>query len=113
MNHKIEFIEKFVPDDVKLHLIGHSIGSKICLELVKQFKTKHNAAAYLLFPTLERMAETPSGRKLWPILGPLRNIVVMGASVINRLPESWLATIIQWFISNNTFEKVPLSLSKF
>lgn len=96
VNHKIEFIETYVPGDVALHFIGHSIGAKICVELVKRYRTKHRAAGYLLFPTLERMAETPSGRKLWPVLGPLRKAVVFAASLVYRLPESWLTTIVQW-----------------
>ncbi|KZS08049.1 Lipid droplet-associated hydrolase [Daphnia magna] len=96
VNHKIKFIDTYVPTDVNLHFIGHSIGAKICVELVKRYRKTHNAAAYLLFPTLERMAQTPSGRKLWPILGPFRKVVVLAASLINRLPESWLTTIVQW-----------------
>lgn len=102
VNHKIKFIDTYVPTDVNLHFIGHSIGAKICVELVKRYRKTHNAAAYLLFPTLERMAQTPSGRKLWPILGPFRKVVVLAASLINRLPESWLTTIVQWAMRNTT-----------
>jgi len=80
-------------------LIGHSIGAKICVELVKRYKERNNAAAYLLFPTLERMAETPQGRKMWPILGPLRRPVILTVSLINWLiPETWLHSIVGWFL---------------
>lgn len=96
VNHKFAFVDTYVPAGVKVHFIGHSIGAKICIELVKQYKEKHDASAYLLFPTLERMAQTPSGRKLWPFLGPLRKVVVYAASLVNFLPESWLTTIVQW-----------------
>ena len=99
VNHKIEFIDKYIPDGVNLHLIGHSIGAKICVELVKRYKERNNAAAYLLFPTLERMAETPQGRKMWPILGPLRRPVILTVSLINWLmPETWLHSIVGWFL---------------
>lgn len=104
VNHKIAFIETYVPADVNLHFIGHSIGSKISVELVKRYRKTHNAAGYLLFPTLERMAETPSGRKLWPMFGPLRKTVVLAASFIYRLPESWLTTIVQWVLRKTKFE---------
>ena len=86
-----------------MHFIGHSIGAKICVELVKRFRAKHNAATYLLFPTLERLAQTPNGRKIWPILGPLRKVVVFAASFVHRLPESWLATVVKWAIRKNIF----------
>ena len=104
--HKQCFIDKYVPEDVTLHLIGHSIGAKICTELLARFSAssvKRQASAYLLFPTLERMAETPNGRKLWPILGPLRKPVVLVASLLYRLPESWLASIVRWFLSIQFF----------
>lgn len=101
VNHKFDFIDTYVPaDNVNLHFIGHSIGSKICIELVKRYRTKYNAAAYLLFPTLERMAQTPKGRKLWPILGPLRKVVVFAASFLQRLPESWLTSVVHWAMRN-------------
>jgi alpha-beta hydrolase superfamily lysophospholipase len=103
VNHKIDFIDTYVPADVNLHFIGHSIGAKICVELVKRYRDTHNAAAYLLFPTLERMAQTPSGRKLWPILGPLRKVVVFAASLLHRLPESWLTPIVEWAMRKDKY----------
>lgn len=101
--HKLHFINNYVPNDVELHLIGHSIGAKICLELLSRLASEsgenRRASAYLLFPTLERMAETPNGRRMWPLLGPLRKPVVLAASLIHRLiPESWLTTVVQWFL---------------
>ena len=103
INHKVDFVNRYVPADANLHFIGHSIGAKICVELVKRFRAKHNAATYLLFPTLERLAQTPNGRKIWPILGPLRKVVVFAASIVHRLPESWLATVVKWAIRKNIF----------
>lgn len=84
---------------MKLHLIGHSIGGKIAAELVKHYCNDYDINAYLLFPTLERMAQTPSGQRLRPFLGPLRKMVVLLASVINRLPDSWVTSLLQLFLS--------------
>ena len=62
IQHKVEFIRNFVPDNVKIHLVGHSIGSKISMELLKfediSDKVRH---CYLLFPTIERMVESRNG----------------------------------------------------
>lgn len=52
------------------------------------------------------MAQTPSGRRLRPFLGPLRNMVVFAASVINRLPESWVTSLLQMFLSKNYSVKI-------
>ena len=80
-------------------MIGHSIGAKICVELVKRYKEKHNAVAYLLFPVMERIAETHFGRILWPFIGPLRKPVILTVSLINKLmPQAWLHSIVDWFL---------------
>ncbi|XP_059352982.1 lipid droplet-associated hydrolase-like [Daphnia carinata] len=88
VKHKIKFIDTYVLTDVNVHFIGHSTGAKICIQLVKQYCKIHKAVAYLLFPTLARIAKTPNGWKLWPIAGPLRKLFVIAANLLNRLKES-------------------------
>lgn len=60
--HKIDFLEKYVPENVKIHLIGHSVGAWTILQLLKReeirMKVHH---CYLLFPTIERMKVSPAG----------------------------------------------------
>lgn len=65
MDHKIEFIERFLPKDFKVHLIGHSVGSWMCLNLLKlpQF-SQQVQHAYFMFPTIERMSESAKGRRV-------------------------------------------------
>jgi len=107
IEHKIDFISKYVPSGVKLHLIGHSIGAKISVELVNHYLNDYDVSAYLLFPTLERMAQTPKGQRLALLLGPgsfrssIRSAVVLLASVINKFPESWLISLLHWVLRVN------------
>lgn len=62
---QVAFIKQYVPKDAKLHLVGHSIGSWCILQLLKdQEIAKQVVRCYLLFPTIERMAETPNGKFL-------------------------------------------------
>lgn len=62
VNHKIDFISKFVPQGVKVHLVSHSIGSKISLELLKINSISSKIQqCYLLFPTIERMVDSGNG----------------------------------------------------
>lgn len=62
---QVEFINKYVPKDARLHLIGHSIGSWMILNMMKdELIAKRVTKSYLLFPTVERMAESPNGRLL-------------------------------------------------
>lgn len=60
---QVEFIKTYVPEDAELYLIGHSIGAWVVLNLMKnQDINKRVKKSYLLFPTIEHMAETPNGR---------------------------------------------------
>lgn len=59
----MEFIRRYVPADVKIHLIGHSIGAWIALEMLKVNDISERIhQCYFLFPTIERMADSPNGR---------------------------------------------------
>jgi len=70
--HKLAFIRDHIPPPPRTHphlqliLIGHSIGCYMILSLLRSRVRVHRAA--LLFPTVERMAESPSGRVITPLL---------------------------------------------
>ncbi|KXJ69269.1 hypothetical protein RP20_CCG028031 [Aedes albopictus] len=76
LQHKIDFIRKYVPADVKIHLIGHSIGCYLALELLKipdiSERIQH---CYFLFPTIERMADARNGFILTKIINPIYFVV--------------------------------------
>jgi len=67
VEHKLRFIEEYIPDNCDLYLVGHSIGSKIISELLKDSVMANRVCvkrSVFLFPTLQKMRETPNGRKL-------------------------------------------------
>ncbi|XP_055547534.1 lipid droplet-associated hydrolase [Wyeomyia smithii] len=76
LQHKVEFIRKYVPKQVKIHLIGHSIGCYLALELLKipdiSERIQH---CYMLFPTIERMANSKNGFILTKIISPIYCII--------------------------------------
>lgn len=62
IKHKIEFISTFVPRGVKIHLVSHSIGAQISLELLKDSLMSYKIhQCYMLFPTIERMVDSSNG----------------------------------------------------
>lgn len=72
INHKVEFIRTFFPENVKIHLIGHSVGSWEILELLKiPDISKRISKCYLLFPTIERMVESKNGVLLYHWIDPV------------------------------------------
>ncbi|XP_055603510.1 lipid droplet-associated hydrolase [Uranotaenia lowii] len=72
LQHKVQFIRKYVPENVKIHLIGHSIGCYLALELLKipdiSARIQH---CYFLFPTIERMVESKNGFILTKVVNPV------------------------------------------
>ena len=82
IRHKLAFIYATLMKDCKITFIGHSIGCQIIMELMKELsyedvncdKTKAISQtiptltinkAYFLFPTIERMRQSPAGRVTW------------------------------------------------
>lgn len=81
---QVDFFRKYIPTDVRIHIIGHSIGSYIALELLENsFINDRVSNAYLLFPTVEHMAMTAHGKFLNRYI---RRIV-------------WLIVILSWIFT--------------
>ncbi|KAM3932387.1 lipid droplet-associated hydrolase isoform 2-T2 [Leptodactylus fuscus] len=87
IKHKLFFLKQNVPADVKLVLIGHSIGCYIILEMMKRSPELKVLKSILLFPTIERMAQSPQGKIMTPWLCNLRYVVYMPLYLLSFLPE--------------------------
>ncbi|XP_053445106.1 lipid droplet-associated hydrolase [Nycticebus coucang] len=68
IEHKLTFLRTHVPKDMKLVLIGHSVGSYFALQMLKRAPELPVIRSFLLFPTIERMSESPNGRIATPLL---------------------------------------------
>lgn len=101
VRHKIEFIEKYVPAGVKIHLMGHSIGAWMIFQMLQhETVRKRIKKCYLLFPTVERMIESPNGWNFTKIGLPLYSVFGFLIPLFNRLPELLRIFLIQiyfWF----------------
>ncbi|XP_057654011.1 lipid droplet-associated hydrolase isoform X2 [Diorhabda carinulata] len=65
VQNKVNFFAKYIPENAKIHLIGHSIGSYMVLELLENPSlSKRINHSYLLFPTIENMANSKNGKIL-------------------------------------------------
>lgn len=104
LQHKVDFIRKYVPSDVKIHLIGHSIGAYLALELLKipdiSDRIQH---CYMLFPTIERMVNTKNGFILTRIVKPFYFLVQWFYQCFALLPtviKVWI--IYAYFVISRT-----------
>lgn len=105
IQHKIAFLRAHVPKDVKLVLIGHSIGSYIVLRVMKDAPELPVIHSFLLFPTIERMAETPNGRIATPLLCWFRYALYATSYLLLKpCPE-----IIKSFIIKKALEKLSFT----
>ncbi|XP_068842205.1 lipid droplet-associated hydrolase isoform X2 [Capricornis sumatraensis] len=72
VEHKLAFLRTQVPKEMKLVVIGHSIGSYFSLEILKHAPELPVIHSILLFPTIERISESPKGKFATPLLCWLR-----------------------------------------
>uniref|UniRef100_A0A8D8WKI4 Lipid droplet-associated hydrolase n=1 Tax=Cacopsylla melanoneura TaxID=428564 RepID=A0A8D8WKI4_9HEMI len=89
IQHKIDFIRSHIPSHITIYLIGHSVGSKIIMDLVKQAPdiSSRTGGCYLLFPTLERIRNTPAADFVVPLLTYLGPVLLFLASIFRLFPR--------------------------
>nr|Q8BVA5.1 RecName: Full=Lipid droplet-associated hydrolase; AltName: Full=Lipid droplet-associated serine hydrolase; Short=mLDAH [Mus musculus]BAC37539.1 unnamed protein product [Mus musculus] len=96
IEHKIAFLRAHVPKDVKLILIGHSVGTYMTLHVMKRVLELPVAHAFLLFPTIERMSESPNGKFATPFLCQFRYLLYATSYLLFKpCPEVIKSFIIQ------------------
>jgi len=106
---KVEYIDELrlqYGRNVKLGIMGHSVGAYICQEIMKQ---RPEAVDYMygLFPTIAHIAKSPNGLKLAPIFNPAVITLVTAFLVcLNAIIPSW---IIEGLIRGVTGQHRPAS----
>jgi pimeloyl-ACP methyl ester carboxylesterase len=104
INDKIHYIQKHLKENhsniTNLILIGHSIGCHIVLhvasELEKQNSNIKIVKSICLFPTVERMALTPQGRLVTPLLEYFLWLYLLIAFIITKLPLVIIDRATRW-----------------
>jgi pimeloyl-ACP methyl ester carboxylesterase len=104
IEHKLETIENFLPrnNNHRLILIGHSIGAFMVLKMIDKLENRLDRA-FLLFPTIERMEESDSGRRFVRFYPILIYLLPFLCSMINLLfPFDWLKRkFLSYYFSNS------------
>lgn len=77
VDHKVKIIEKLIPKHCKLHIIAHSMGAKVTLDLLKtSLAAKRIERCYLLFPTIEHIGDTPNAQFIKPFIRYFASVVI-------------------------------------
>lgn len=85
IEQKKQFIQKYLKN-VNLICIGHSIGCKMILEVLKSSDVKIHQC-YFLFPTIERMAETYNAKVFTFVHHYLLWLILIGCFIFSHLPQ--------------------------
>lgn len=99
IEHKLAFLRKHVPRETSLVLVGHSIGCYIILDMMKRDPELKVLKAVMLFPTIERMAETPQGKVMTPVLCHMRYVAYLPVFLLSLLPDPLKAALIKLVFS--------------
>ncbi|XP_008050286.2 lipid droplet-associated hydrolase [Carlito syrichta] len=95
IEHKLAFLRTHVPKEMKLVLIGHSVGSYISLQMLKREPELPVIRSFLLFPTIERISESPNGRIATPFLCWFRYVLyAAGYLILKPCPEKIKSLLI-------------------
>ncbi|XP_077008296.1 lipid droplet-associated hydrolase isoform X2 [Tamandua tetradactyla] len=95
VEHKLAFLRTHVPKETKLVLIGHSVGCYFSLQILKHGPELPVVRTLLLFPTIERMSQTPRGRVATPLLCWLRYILYATSYLILKpCPEKVKSSLL-------------------
>ncbi|KAF7201027.1 lipid droplet-associated hydrolase [Nothobranchius furzeri] len=99
VEHKLAFLRRHVPIGTRLVLVGHSIGCYMILEMLKRNPELKVLKAILLFPTIERMAQSPQGKVMTPVLCQMRYLAYLPVFLLSLLPGAVQALLVRLVLS--------------
>ncbi|XP_075413175.1 lipid droplet-associated hydrolase [Tenrec ecaudatus] len=112
VEHKLAFLRTHVPKETKLVLIGHSVGCYINLQMLRRVPELPVIRSVMLFPTVERLAETPRGKFATPILCWLRYVLdVICYTILKPVPEFIKSFLLKITLKVKNIPKECFSLS--
>nr|XP_004930268.2 lipid droplet-associated hydrolase-like [Bombyx mori] len=105
--HKLDLIHNHIEKKSKIHLIGHSIGCWMILEMLQKDELilQRLSSVNLLFPTLQKMAESKNGKLLNNILRPLHYFILLLFIIVYYLPESIRTYLAFSYLKLNSLPK--------
>ncbi|RWS30083.1 lipid droplet-associated hydrolase-like protein [Leptotrombidium deliense] len=99
--HKLLFIENYIPKNVNLILIGHSLGAYIILEMLKTIGDGRNVTRnVLVFPVIERLYNLTRAKVFAVLFALLYFPILILVFFLNFFTEKWKQRIVKFVIEN-------------
>ena len=110
IQHKLAYISDHIPAGKRLILIGHSIGCYMIIKMLSNdtdnsLTQLHVTKCYLLFPTIERLAQTPNGQFLTPLLKYFRWIIPLVTLPLLFIPYRVKQFLVQRYFGDGQIPK--------
>lgn len=99
--HKLAYIRDNVNNNTPIILVGHSIGCYIIMQMLGQLAPNIVKKAVFLFPAIEQLSRSPSGRRL-SIVSWLRLLILLLVWL-----TSWLPKPVQTWVMRKYFHNSP------
>ncbi|KAF9946221.1 hypothetical protein BGZ70_003329 [Mortierella alpina] len=74
----LDRLRETYPPNTRFILAGHSMGAWLALRVLKARPNHGIARIFQLFPTIHRIADTPNGRKMKNLFGPVSRSILGG-----------------------------------
>ena len=108
IQHKIDFIKNYIdPSKTEVTLVGHSVGCKIVLDIMKSEVLDFKMGC-MLFPMIERMYETPAGKRTWKLVHYFPQLVTILAWILSFIPHSLMRPFLSSWM--NCFSQKPCGI---
>ncbi|XP_075983053.1 lipid droplet-associated hydrolase-like [Anticarsia gemmatalis] len=100
IEHKLDFIVKHIDKDSKFHIIGHSIGAWMLVELLNKndYLIERICSVNLLFPTLQKFSDTTNGKYINNIVRRFPGLMLLLFCVTQWVPAFVRLFLIKLFI---------------
>jgi pimeloyl-ACP methyl ester carboxylesterase len=90
VQHKLDFIEKHIPSDVKLILVGHSIGGFMAVEIMKGIADRDQILhSILLMPALNDLRSS-IGATFFAVGNFFRVFIYLFVFIVSLFPEKFM-----------------------
>lgn len=109
LHFQIDAIKANIPSTTRIHLIGHSIGSYISLQLLKEPTISSRiTASYCLFPTIEYMKDTKNGKFLTNFVSYIVPLILFLALIFSHLPSFLQNFLLYVYFKINCIPKMHM-----
>ena len=108
VEHKLDFIENVVPDDVEIVLMGHSIGTFMAVQVMRLLEKRERVVhTVMLMPVLEKFTQSPGWKSL-SLLLPFRFLAFLLVFLLSFVKDEIVLQLIPRLVPDMKRSRTPV-----